>query len=101
MEDRVDFVFYETYGKSSVSVPGKLIRGDNGERFFLSRSWRPGGAWIGLKMVSFRFGGAKNPPDSVSWVRILLDVVDDDRIPSMVSADFEISMAADCCNPFE
>lgn len=53
-------------------------------------------------MVNFRFGGAKNPPDNVSWVRMLPDVVDEqDRKPSIVSADLEIKMAADCCKPFE
>lgn len=52
-----------------------------------------------LTMVSLRFGGAKNPPDNVSCVRILLDVAELERKPSMVSADFDMRMAADCCNP--
>lgn len=94
------YMFMITYGNSSASGPGKLIRGDNGERCFFSISCSPGGAWTGLKMVNLRFGGAKNPPDSVSWVRILFDVDNDaDRMPSIVSADLEIKMEADCCNP--
>lgn len=52
-------------------------------------------------MVSFRFGGAKNPPDNVSCVRMLPDVEEHDRMPSIVSADLEMRMAADCCSPFE
>ena len=52
-------------------------------------------------MVSLRFGGAKNPPLNVNCVRILPDVAEHDRNPSIVSADLEIRMAADCCNPFD
>lgn len=69
----------KTYGNRSASGPGKLIRGDSGERCFLSNSCKPGGAWIGLKMVSLRFGGAKNPPDSVRCGRVVVDAVDVDR----------------------
>lgn len=92
---------WKTYGNSSASVPGKLILGDNGERCFFSNSCKPGGACTGLKMVSFRFGGAKNPPDNVNCVRMLPLVDEHERNPSIVSADFDIKMAADCCNPFD
>lgn len=34
----------KTYGNRSASVPGKLMRGDNGERCFRSKSCSPGGA---------------------------------------------------------
>lgn len=77
------------------------MRGESGERCFLSKSCRPGGACIGLKMVNLRFGGAKKPPDNVSWVRMLPVVDEHERKPSMVSADLDIKMAADCCKPFE
>lgn len=53
-------------------------------------------------MVNFRFGGASNPPDNVKWVRILAPPAEHDKffMPSMVSADFDIKMAADWWNPF-
>lgn len=40
----LDMCLCKTYGNRSASGPGKLIRGDNGERCFLSKSCRPGGA---------------------------------------------------------
>lgn len=90
-----------TYGNSSLSVPGKLIRGDNGDRCLFSSSCSPGGACTGLKMVNLRFGGASNPPDSVNCVRIFPPPADSDRffMPSMVSADFDIKIAADWWKP--
>lgn len=81
-----------------MSLPGNPMRGDNGERPACRRSisCRPGGAWIGLNMVNFRFGGAKKPPDNVSCVRIAPVVIH--LVVSMVSADFEIRIDDDCCN---
>lgn len=87
-----------THPKRSASLPGKLMRGDNGdrpERF--SRSCRPAGACMGLKMVILRFGGANRPPDNVSCVRMPADC--DDVFISMVSADLEIKIEEDCCRP--
>ncbi|KAI9590507.1 hypothetical protein GQX74_008674 [Glossina fuscipes] len=92
-------VLQVTYPNISASLPGKLIRGDKGERparFIMS--CRPGGACIGLNMVILRLGGARKPPDKVRWVRAPVEVeaVANDFV-SIVSADFEIKIDDDCC----
>ncbi|KAI8033068.1 hypothetical protein M5D96_014177 [Drosophila gunungcola] len=61
-------------------------------------SCRPGGAWMGLRMVIFRLpGGARKPPLRVSWVRMPAD--EELLFISMVSADLEMSIEEDCCRP--
>lgn len=97
----------DTYPNISMSwphrpTPGKIILGEHGDlpwRF--SISCNPGGAWIGLRIVNFRFGGASNPPESVNEflipVPIIWVVVIEVLAPSMVSADLDIKTDIFCC----